>query len=87
MKGLDILLNPEQRMTEDEIGLQAEQFSTDLALLQHKQLNPIDPLAVSAEWCDECGMEIPELRRRAVPGVTTCVDCQRSIEFKDKRHG
>ena len=26
--------------------------------------------------CDECGDEIPEGRRRAVAGVSTCVECQ-----------
>lgn len=30
----------------------------------------------SAELCRECGAPIPEARRRAVPGVTLCVDCQ-----------
>jgi phage/conjugal plasmid C-4 type zinc finger TraR family protein len=26
--------------------------------------------------CVECGEEIPERRRQALPGVTTCVACQ-----------
>ncbi len=26
--------------------------------------------------CPECGAEIPEARRRALPGVRTCVPCQ-----------
>jgi phage/conjugal plasmid C-4 type zinc finger TraR family protein len=26
--------------------------------------------------CVECGEDIPEARRRAIPGVTTCVACQ-----------
>jgi phage/conjugal plasmid C-4 type zinc finger TraR family protein len=26
--------------------------------------------------CEECGEEIPEARRRAVPGVRRCVHCQ-----------
>lgn len=26
--------------------------------------------------CQSCGEEIPEARRRALPGVRTCVDCQ-----------
>ena len=34
------------------------------------------PRGESALWCDECGEEIPEKRRAAVPGVRTCVDCQ-----------
>jgi phage/conjugal plasmid C-4 type zinc finger TraR family protein len=26
--------------------------------------------------CEECGSTIPQARRRALPGVTTCVACQ-----------
>ncbi|WP_371398398.1 DksA/TraR family C4-type zinc finger protein [Fretibacter rubidus] len=34
------------------------------------------PTGVSANFCVECGDEIPERRRLAVPGVKTCVLCQ-----------
>jgi len=34
------------------------------------------PRGESARWCDECGEDIPEKRRLAVPGVRTCVACQ-----------
>lgn len=27
-------------------------------------------------YCSDCGDEIPEARRRALPGATTCVTCQ-----------
>lgn len=29
-----------------------------------------------AEECEECGIEIPEARRRAAPWAVCCVDCQ-----------
>lgn len=32
--------------------------------------------AVSAEECEDCGIAIPEARRKAVPGCTRCVFCQ-----------
>ena len=32
--------------------------------------------AAPAEFCAECDEPIPEARRRAVPGVQLCVDCQ-----------
>ena len=32
----------------------------------------------SAQYCDECGEEIPAKRREAVPGVRTCIACQQS---------
>ena len=37
-------------------------------------------IADSAEECQMCGEPIPELRRQAVPGVTTCIECQRFSE-------
>ena len=29
-----------------------------------------------AEECEECGIEIPEARRRAAPWAVCCVECQ-----------
>ena len=34
------------------------------------------PAGESALYCEECGEDIPEGRRRALPGVRTCVACQ-----------
>ena len=34
------------------------------------------PAGQGTEDCIECGDPIPEARRRALPGVTTCVPCQ-----------
>ncbi|MEM9605714.1 MAG: DksA/TraR family C4-type zinc finger protein [Pseudomonadota bacterium] len=34
------------------------------------------PRGESASLCDDCEAEIPEARRRAVPGVRLCVPCQ-----------
>ncbi len=34
------------------------------------------PSGEGAEHCDECGDEIPEARRKALPGARTCVTCQ-----------
>ena len=36
----------------------------------------------SAEFCDDCGEDIPEKRREAVPGVRTCIACQASRDGK-----
>ena len=30
--------------------------------------------------CEECGNDIPEARRRAVPGVRLCVSCQEASD-------
>ena len=34
------------------------------------------PSGEARTHCAECGEEIPEARRRAVPGVRSCVECQ-----------
>ncbi len=39
---------------------------------------------MSLKECEYCGDDIPEARRVAVQGCTTCVDCQ---EMKEQRRG
>ncbi len=34
------------------------------------------PSGESAQFCLECGEEIPERRRLAIAGVKTCITCQ-----------
>jgi phage/conjugal plasmid C-4 type zinc finger TraR family protein len=34
------------------------------------------PRGQSLKECEECGADIPEARRQAVPGVRLCVNCQ-----------
>lgn len=34
------------------------------------------PEGESLTHCEECGAEIPEGRRSAMPGVRCCIDCQ-----------
>jgi phage/conjugal plasmid C-4 type zinc finger TraR family protein len=34
------------------------------------------PQGPSLKHCEECGVKIPEARRKAVPGVRLCVACQ-----------
>lgn len=37
-----------------------------------------------AEYCEACGVEIPERRRELIPGVQLCVDCQ---ALQERRNG
>lgn len=37
-------------------------------------------LGPSLTHCDDCGNEIPPLRREKVPGCTRCVPCQSAVE-------
>ena len=36
------------------------------------------PVGESLHECEQCGAEIPQPRRQAVPGVRLCVACQRA---------
>lgn len=36
----------------------------------------------SAEFCEECGDDIPEERRKAIPGVQLCIFCKERSERK-----
>lgn len=51
---------------------QIEDTVTDGVLTARARL----PTGEGTEYCVECGDDIPEARRKAVPGVTTCVSCQ-----------
>ena len=42
------------------------------------------PKGPSLKHCEECGTDIPEARRKALPGVRLCVDCQGE---RDKAQG
>lgn len=44
----------------------------------------IDHSAISATECRECGYPIPEPRRKFVPGVQTCVECQELAEEENR---
>ena len=48
---------------------------------------PGDWRKLSAKWCRGigCGERIPDERRRAVPGVEFCAECQTEIEQQQRR--
>ena len=52
-----------------------------LAIQKHR----IDQNAVSAEHCSECGEDIPEARRVAMPSCQTCASCQEFLELMIKQ--
>ena len=41
----------------------------------------------SLRECEDCGMAIPDGRRRAVPGVRRCVACQEAEDARGSAHG
>ncbi|GGE23170.1 hypothetical protein GCM10011360_09590 [Primorskyibacter flagellatus] len=40
------------------------------------------PVGESLEFCAECEEEIPEKRRKAIPGVKLCIDCQQERDAR-----
>ena len=45
------------------------------------------PKGESLSHCEECGEAIPEARRRAVPGVRRCIDCQQASDEQQAQGG
>ena len=42
------------------------------------------PQGPSLSHCEECDAPIPEARRKAVPGVRLCVDCQSERDAEEQ---
>lgn len=38
---------------------------------------------ISAKVCEECGKKIPEARRKAIPGLQLCINCQSALEDEE----
>ena len=45
-----------------------------------------DSTRPSARFCGECGNDIPEERRVALPGVQLCVGCKEVQEIKNRNY-
>lgn len=84
MKGFESLINPDERMNDEERGDFAELFYQDLSLLQHQQRTAVEDNAASAEYCEDCGNAIPEKRRQAIKGVRLCVACKQVAEQNER---
>jgi len=41
------------------------------------------PQGPGLSHCEECDAQIPEARRKAVPGVRLCVDCQQARDAEN----
>lgn len=62
-------------------GSEQAEYLLQVALERHHQC-AAGGTATSAEFCDDCGEDIPPLRREKVPGCRTCVDCQSLREVR-----
>lgn len=67
-------------MAEEEFG-QLHAIHNNLNAVANVRRNLAKQAAVeSAEYCEDCGDEIPEARRQAVKGCQKCVFCQEKAE-------
>lgn len=58
-----------------------EQQDRDRALQAHaRQAQSTATVIESAEFCKDCGDDIPLKRRKAVPGCQRCTTCQARLE-------
>ena len=64
-------------------GAVQEQIDASVADAVKQARNRL-PKGESATHCDECEKEIPQARRKAVPGVRLCVPCQSEIDEDEK---
>ncbi|TPG10800.1 DksA/TraR family C4-type zinc finger protein [Sphingomonas oligophenolica] len=62
---------------------QIDDTVTDAVLLARSRM----PTGDSEPYCATCGDDIPEARRRALPGVRTCVACQTERDRTAKTAG
>ena len=65
---------------EAEIAQIQNLFSNQNAIANERNQLAKQAEQPSAEFCEECGDEIPEARRKLVPGVQMCVYCQERME-------
>lgn len=47
---------------------------------------PAPPTGPGSIYCLDCDEVIPWRRRKALPGVTLCVDCQQTAEAQSLHH-
>lgn len=58
-------------------------ISDELARLKTRRT----PVGESLTHCADCEEEIPEARRRAIPGVKLCIDCQQERDGSQQLRG
>jgi phage/conjugal plasmid C-4 type zinc finger TraR family protein len=66
----------------DRAQAREEEMRAD-ALAEHQRRAHGDATIPSARQCAICDEDIPARRRLAIPGVQTCVECQRDLERED----
>lgn len=68
-------------------GAVSEQIEASIADELQRMQAKRGPVGDSLTHCAECDEPIPEARRRAVPGVKLCIDCQRGRDARPVARG
>lgn len=68
-------------------GAVSEQIEASIAEELERMKSRRGPVGESLAECADCGEEIPEKRRQALPGVKLCIDCASERDGREGRRG
>lgn len=68
-------------------GAVSEQIEASIADELARMKTRAQPVGESLTHCAECEEEIPEARRKALPGVKLCVDCVAQRDARQTMRG
>ncbi|MGP6086648.1 DksA/TraR family C4-type zinc finger protein [Antarctobacter jejuensis] len=68
-------------------GAVSEQIEASIAEELERMKLRRAPVGESLTECADCGEEIPEKRRLAIPGVKLCIDCASERDGRAARRG
>ncbi len=68
-------------------GAVNEQIEASLADELARMKARRQPVGESLTHCADCGEEIPQARRTALPGVKLCIDCQQERDARPQARG
>ncbi|MBN9887349.1 DksA/TraR family C4-type zinc finger protein [Salipiger abyssi] len=68
-------------------GAVSEQIEASISDELERMRGRRAPVGESLTECAECGEEIPEKRRSAIPGVKLCIDCQQERDGAYRARG
>ncbi|MGR3376968.1 DksA/TraR family C4-type zinc finger protein [Salipiger abyssi] len=68
-------------------GAVSEQIEASISEELERMRGRRAPVGESLTECAECGEEIPEKRRIAIPGVKLCIDCQQERDGAYRARG
>lgn len=63
-----------------DVASEREEVRLAEALARHRRASA--PVGTGSLFCEDCDAPIPARRREALPGCSTCVDCQADRELR-----